>query len=351
MTTQVAADVSRRHLCHQNNAPTNVGGYSATASHSKPPALLVILALAVVWATCCSTVAASSPISIDTKVDAGTLTLNYKGRKLLVYTFATNQFKPYVRELYTLRGENVLRDAPPDHLHHHGLMYAVWINGINFWEERGEPGIQKHVEIPMQLAHTDTKGVPTAKFMEVIHWLAPTNRAAADSYSAALLAEQRTLTLTVNETNKEVALRWESEFQVGPNAGKVKLHGPNYNGLGLRLPASFNHVAKFQNSEGLPYTGKNTQNVIAGRWTSVSGTTEGGEAMLVLFRGKDSGRFFFTMLDPFTYLAVTQGLDKQPLEYSAGDRFSLSYLLTVYPETKTPEFIGQRGMEWEKGRR
>ena len=64
----------------------------------------------------------------------------YKGHKILVYAFATNQFKPYVRELYTLRGENVTRDAPPDHLHHHGLMYAVYVNGINFWEERGAPG-------------------------------------------------------------------------------------------------------------------------------------------------------------------------------------------------------------------
>ncbi len=67
-----------------------------------------------------------------------------------MYAFATNQFKPYVRELYTLRGENVLRDAPPDHLHHHGLMYAVWVNGINFWEERGAPGFEQHVELPLQ---------------------------------------------------------------------------------------------------------------------------------------------------------------------------------------------------------
>ena len=57
------------------------------------------------------------------------LEVRYKGQKILVYAFATNQFKPYVRELYTLRGENVTRDAPPDHLHHHGLMYAVYVNG------------------------------------------------------------------------------------------------------------------------------------------------------------------------------------------------------------------------------
>ena len=56
--------------------------------------------------------AANPPISIDSKVDQGELVVRYQGRKLLVYAFATNQFKPYVRELYTLRGENVMRDAP-----------------------------------------------------------------------------------------------------------------------------------------------------------------------------------------------------------------------------------------------
>ena len=92
------------------------------------------------------------PISIDPQDGRGELEVRFKGRKLLVYAFATNQFKPYVRELYTLRGENVLRDAAPDHLHHHGLMYAVCVNGINFWEERNAPGIQKHVE----MLHVDT---------------------------------------------------------------------------------------------------------------------------------------------------------------------------------------------------
>jgi hypothetical protein len=351
MTTHVAADVSRRHLFHHNNTPTDVGGYSTTASCPRPAAFPLILALAVVLATCCSAVAADSPISIDSRVDAGTLTINYKGRKLLVYAFATNQFKPYVRELYTLRGDNVLRDAPPDHLHHHGLMYAVWINGINFWEERGAAGIERHHRLPPQLfwfTWAETNSIPLASFTDIIHWLAPTNRTAVDSSAAALLVERRTLTVTVDEPNKEVALRWESQFQVGPKAGKVTLHGPNYVGLGLRLPESFNHVARFQNSEGLPYSGKNTQNVIASRWTSVSGVMDGRDVMLALFHNADSPRFFFTMLDPFAYLAVTQGLDKTPLEYSTGDKFSLSYLLTVYSENKTPQFIRRRGKLWDK---
>ena len=58
-----------------------------------------------------------------------------------------------------------------------------------------------------------------------------------------------------------------------------------------------------------------------------------------------------SMLDPFAYLSATQGLDKKPLEYSAGDKFSLTYLLTVYSENKSAEFLRQRNERWEKDRK
>jgi hypothetical protein len=306
-----------------------------------------IPALALLSALGCSAVGADRPITIDSDIPQGTLEVRYKGHKLLVYAFAANQFKPYVRELYTLRGENVTRDAPPDHLHHHGMMYAVWVNGINFWEEKDAPGVEKHVEMPLQYALVDTNGVPTAHFMEVIHWLDPTKRAAAGSRETALLREQRSLTLTVDETNQEVALRWESQFEAGPFAGKVTLDGPNYDGLGLRLPESFNHVATFQNSAGLPYSGPNTQNVLGARWTSAAGLIGGRPVMLVMF----GDARYFTMLDPFAYLSATQGLDKKPLEYAEGTKFSLSYLLTVYSEHKPVPFITRRAEAWEKGRK
>ncbi len=354
MSTRVAADVSRRISSAAKTAPTDVGAYRLSANRARYHALGLRPSLALFLALVCTAGAANSPITIDLQVDMGTLEVKYQGRKLLVYAFATNQLKPYVRELYTLRGDNVLRDAPPDHLHHHGMMYAVCVNGINFWEERNAPGIQKHVELPLHTARIDAKGVPTANFIDLIHWLAPSNRTAGDSLAAALLVEQRTLTLTVDEKSQEVALRWESEFKVGRQAGTVRIHGPNYDGLGLRLPESFNHVARFQNSAGQPYTGKNSQNVITARWTSVSGTMDGHDVMLVMFGRQDNTKgdaAFFTMLDPFAYLSATQALDQKPLEYKAGDKFALNYLLTVYSEQKSSEFISRRGEQWDKERK
>jgi hypothetical protein len=228
-------------------------------------------------------------------------------------------------------------------------MYAVSVNGINFWEEKGAPGIEKSVGVPSYLVGQNWMGLPEAQFVQVVHWLPPTRNPDAASPKDALLFEQRTLTLTVDERNQEIALRWEAEFEVGPKASKVTLDGANYDGLGLRLPESFNHAAKFQNSANQSYTGKSTQNVIAAKWTSVSGLLAGQTVTLALFGSPKNAHgdgFFFTMLEPFAYLTATQSLDKQPLEYSTGGKFKLSYLLTVYSNEQPRDFIQQRYDLW-----
>jgi hypothetical protein len=292
-----------------------------------------------------------SPLAFNIDEARGELEIRFRNQKMLVYAFATNQFKPYVRELYTTRGENVLRDAPADHLHHHGLMYAIHVGGTNFWEEVGAAGVEKPVKLLDYKTLNTRDGLPQAQFTHLIHWLAFTNKPVRDSASAALLIEQRTLTLTVDEKNEEVALRWDSGFEIGKNAGKVTLHGTSYNGLGLRLPGSFDHVAKFQNSADSPYTAADSHDVIAAKWSAVSGSIEGHAVMVVLFSHIGNARgdgWFFSMRDPFAYLSATQGLDKVPIEHVAGTKFHLNYLLAVYPENKTREFTQRRYELWEK---
>ncbi len=283
--------------------------------------------------------------------EAGVLDLAYHGRKVLVYAFATNQFKPYVRALYTLAGDNVLLDAPPDHLHHHGLMYAIRVNGHNFWEERDQPGHEKPVLLLPPRTGRSEAGLPQASFTQVIHWLAHQDAAAPDSSAAALLVERRTLTLTVDEKLNELALDWHADFEVGRGAQMVTLAGANYHGLGLRLPPAFNLVAQHQNSELAPYLTQGTGDVTPAKWSSVSHTVQGHDITVALFgRPTASGKlpFFFTMVKPFTYLAVTQGLDRAPLQYSSGAPFSLDYRLVVYAEHRGPEFLNQRYALWNQ---
>lgn len=298
--------------------------------------------------------AAESPTSAgfesSLKANEGLLELRYQGRRVLLYAFATNQFKPYVRELYTLAGDNVLLDSPPDHLHHHGLMYAIRVNGVNFWEEREAPGWERPVQLIGPKMGRTPEGLPQASFTQVIHWLSDANRAVADSASVALLVEHRTLTVSVNERMGEVALGWHADFELGRSAPKVTLAGANYHGLGLRLPAPFNLVARHENSEQTPYSNPGGQ-VTPARWSSVSHKLGDHDVTVALFGRPSADRglpLFFTMVQAFTYLSVTQGLDKSTLEYSQGDKFSLDYLFLAYAGHKNRDFLDTRYQRWAR---
>ena len=52
------------------------------------------------------------------------------------------------------------------------------------------------------------------------------------------------------------------------------------------------------------------------------------------------------MTEPFTYLAATQGLDQKPLDYRAGDRFALDYLVLVSPVARTATQLETRYQAW-----
>jgi uncharacterized protein len=292
-----------------------------------------------------------APMAIELDPARSELAVAFEGRKILTYRYATNQLKPYVRELYALGGGNVLRDAPPDHLHHHGLMYAITVNGTNYWEEKIAPGIEKPVKLVSHQVGASPEGLPQAQFTQLIHWLTPADREAADSAAAAVLIERRTVTVTVDEKNREVAVRWDGAFEAGKNAGRVSLQGSTYHGLGLRLPQSFDQTARFQNPADQPYPPDGTQIVNNAPWTSVDGRLEGRDLTLLMCGHPSNApgkAFFFTMAAPFAYLSATQGLDKAPLEYGPGEKFNLHYLLTIYSEPKSREFLQQRYNRWEK---
>ena len=300
----------------------------------------VVLFLCVMLA---ANVEASSGIALTLDEARGELKAHFKSRPLLAYAFATNQFKPYVRELYSLTGVNVLRDAPADHLHHHGLMYAIRVNGVNFWEEHGQPGIQKPVRLLNRSSGYDSRRRPRARFTHLIHWV-------SSAEASPLLIERRTLTVTIDEVIGEVALRWQGAFEVGRGTESIKLHGSAYNGLGLRLPQAFDHVARHMNSASAPYTPEQKWDVTAATWSAVSHTVEGRDVMVALFNGSSNkgAPRFFTMLNPFAYLSVTQNLEDHPLEYTARNSFAVDYLLAVYSEKKSSQFLNERLQRWEK---
>ncbi|MBN2506614.1 MAG: PmoA family protein [Verrucomicrobia bacterium] len=295
---------------------------------------------------------AAKPLSVSTDRAAGLLRVSYGGQPLLVYAHAPGQFKPYVKELYTLRGDNVLLDAPADHLHHHGLMYAVTVNGVNFWEEATNPGYQRSARPPEAAVTIRPDGSPQAVIHHRLFWVARTNAALANPEPAALLVEQRTLMVSVQAAAEEVALHWRSEFSVGPGTSRAVLSGSDYHGLGIRFPRSWDRVARHTNSAGAAYPTQGRHDVLEARWGAVAATLAGRPQTLAVFAhpGHAGPSKFFSMLDPFAYLSATQGLESKTLEYTAGSPWRLDYLVTVYPALRTPETIEAGYRAWLKQR-
>lgn len=279
-----------------------------------------------------NTHAADSPLQALAQTALQSWTIQHQGQPVLTYAFAPGRFKPYVQALATAEGVNVLRDAPFDHLHHHALMFAVRVNGINFWEEVPGSGVQKPVQTSEPVLGTSPAGLPQASLTQVLHWLASQDAFQPDTTSRALLVERRTLTLTVDAPRQETALSWRSEFEVGQATNEVTLGGANYFGLGARFLQELDPVAVHFTSQGPLDLANNRQDVSQHPWAAVAFDRTGKPATFAMFGSpKNAGGapWFFSMKTPFAYLSATQRLDQQPLKYVRGDRFQLEYLVVL----------------------
>lgn len=274
--------------------------------------------------------------------------IRYRGALLLRYAMAPTNYKPYVKELRTLAGDNLLLDAPPDHLHHHGLMYAITVNGTNFWEEQTAPGVQRLLAVPSRMVGATPDGRPRATLAHPLAWVAGPHREHTNPLAVALLLERRTLTLVVDAAAREVALYWAAEFAVGPAAEQVTLSGTAYHGLGMRFVRDFDLRAQHLNSEGAPYSAEQKWDVIPARWAATQGHLDGRAVMAAIFAGPHNAgpSRFFSMRNPFAYLSATQGLDEKPLTYKRGERFRLDYLIIARDDHPGPEALEARYRKW-----
>lgn len=295
-------------------------------------------------------------LEIESSQQPSAWTVSWQGKKLLVYSFAAQKFKPYVQELRTIKGDNLLRDAPFDHLHHHALMYGIKVNGINFWEEVAGSGVEKVIETSKPIVSSrdlNGRALPQATFSQVLHWLSPQDAFLPNNAPVALLIERRTLVLTVNPEQEEVALEWRAQFEVGPKTNTVTLTGANYHGLGIRFSQELDTLAVHSLAGTRPDLAANRQDVSPAPWAAVSFDNPGRPATIALAGHPTNARgdaTWFSMLTPFAYLSATQGLDKEPLIYHGGDKFELNYLVLVYPDRQPSQTLRTRLQSWRQAK-
>ena len=268
-------------------------------------------------------------------IDANSLAVREGNATLLRYRYSDVRFKPYVKELFTPSGVNVLLDAPPDHLHHHALMFACAVNNVDFWGEAPVPaeghfeplpGKQQHLRFD-DIAVIGPGGHRWSRYGESLRWVSGAKK-------EPLLDEQRTITAGRVGDPRVTLLTWESRLSVPQGKDSVVLGGSHYHGLGLRFIRSMDATGEFRNPDndpGVIFRGE--ERLMRSRWCAYTAQADGKMVTVAMFDHPGNPRrpaTWFTMAKPFAYMSATLRLHEEPLKVLAGKPLTLRYGVALW---------------------
>ncbi len=262
------------------------------------------------------------------------ITVKADGKQLMKYRYGDVAAKPYVQTLHTPQGINVLRDTPYDHVHHHGAMFAVNVDDVIFWTENKGYGHEKHRAFDIQ-DPTETK----AGFTEQLDW-------GRERRKKVLLKEERAIEVAIED--EATLLAWKSTFTLPEGKDKAVLTGDHYHGLGLRFLQSIDKTIDFFMLDGEP-TGENvrgTEYLTKAPWCAAHAEADGKPVTIAVYGARENARgdtLWFTMMEPFSFIAATLNWWKEPLELSQGESLTLNYTIAVWDGHVSKEKVAALG--------
>lgn len=290
---------------------------------------------------------AKNSMSITTGENA--VSINAGSQPLLRYPYNNVPFKPYVQQLFSPAGVNILRDAPADHLHHHALMFAVKIDGVNFWEETPIAGKQLHKSFTDVKTDTKTDVVNDkrfemrhAGFTEHIDWTNPSQE--------LLLKERRTIEIRQGTDLGATLLTWQSKFELPDGKESATITGSHYHGLGMRFIKSMDLAGRHFNAAGKKGTVfRGDERLLRSTWCAYTANADGKPITVAMFDHPKNPRHpatFFTMTKTFAYLSATLNLHKEPLKVISGKPLVLRYAVAVWDGRVEADRIDKLYRQW-----
>lgn len=305
-----------------------------------------LVALVLATAECAAQVPASAPADAELRlrVEPQFVTVTVGERPVLRYRYAKTPFKPYIKELFTPAGVNVLLDSPPDHVHHRGLMFALAVNGVDFWSETDSSGKELHRELEPG-APDAAQRVVSAAFSETLDWQAPDGK--------LMLQEQRTIRVygsrEVAASNVTV-LTWRTRLSLPPGVATGTLTGNHYFGLGMRFVPAMDKQGTFINAaKAAGEVFRGDERLTPARWCAYTAALDGQPVTVAMFDHPTNVRqpaTWFTMKDPFAYLSATMQLHKEPLTLKADGPLHLRYGIALWDGAVSAERIDETFKLW-----
>lgn len=248
------------------------------------------------------------------------------GTPVLQYRHDGSPYKPYIKELFTPSGIQVLRDAPADHFHHHGIMFAVAGDGVTFWTETPEGGRQVSRELTVPTITVEPE-CSRASFTQQLDWVAP------DADTPTLL-ESRTIELIQAGDLAPTLVTWSSRLQPGGDRESVELTGEHYYGLGCRLLQSLDRIGRFVYAAGEPGPlVRGEERVTRSSWCAYVVPADDPLLTIAVFDHPNNPRHpatMFTMPEHFAYFSATLNVWKEPLTIGAVQPLSLVYGVALW---------------------
>ncbi len=263
-------------------------------------------------------------------------------KQLLRYRYGDVAYKPYADRFFTPRGVNILRDSPHDHVHHHALMYAVKVDGVNFWEEQQAPGREQHRAFSnLHVDRRDDHDVAT--FTQLVDWVNPRKQ-------ELLLKERRTIDVPRIRELGASLLTWKSTLEPPPGKESVTLTGAHYHGLGMRFVTSMDAGGEFRNADGKKgEIVRGDERLVRSTWCAYTAKANGKDVTVAMFDHPDNERHpatWFTMGKSFAYLSATLNLHREPLKVVPDKPLVLQYGVALWDGRTETDTIDKLYRRW-----
>ena len=275
--------------------------------------------------------------------------MTFEGKDVYRQKLENNTFKPCVDVLCTPSGRNILRDSPWDHIHHHALMYAVAVNGVDFWGEFDDARGKQLVTKTFAETRTDSDGTGLSKavFHERINlsWVIPDG--------TVVLKETRTIDVSCQSGDDVTLLTWHSHLATPDSGVTATLGGDHYYGMGLRFDESMDKNGRFFANDGVEpgEIVRGDERVTQCKWMAYTAKLHEEPVTVAVFDSPNNPRpmLVFTMGDAggaFAYISATVNLFREKMELTKDKPLDFVYGVAVWDGEQSPQSIEKAYQQW-----